>query len=223
MSPEDITNLESSISKLNEFEKSEVEHTKEDEDAKIEAKIKKLDQVDDESMEILEKEALSRLSKEDLHLLSGLDKSLLDKLKNIDIDLLELIDNNWDKAITIWEKLVKEESKYRFVETNDDSDKDDQDPLLFAIKELINKGITLDQMKSLKELLPHIIRALRNLKSIESDILEGRKDELFNNEDLEKLFEQEGILKAKISKLEIVGEQSKELEGFRKELRQIEI
>jgi len=106
MSPEDITNLESAIGKLNEFEKSEVEHTKEDEETKKEAKIKMLDQIDDESLEILEKEALSRLSKEDLQLMLQLDKSLLDKLKKIEINILEIISNNWDKALIIWENLI---------------------------------------------------------------------------------------------------------------------
>lgn len=101
--------------------------------------------------------------------------------------------------------------------------KDEQDPLLFAIKECINKGITLEQIKSIKDQLPLIIKALKNLKVIESEILEGRKDELFNNEDLEKLMDQEGILKAKITKLEIENESSKELEGLRKELRLVEM
>jgi len=78
-------------------------------------------------------------------------------------------------------------------------------------------------LKSMKEHLLAIVSAIEDLLELEGEILEGKKDELFKNEDLEKLLEQEGILKAKILQLEASGKESSNLDALKQELRKIQM
>lgn len=84
LNPNDITNIESAVEKINDQDKKLHDKEEKIKETKENDKLKKLDQVDDESREILNKEALSRLPKEELALMMSLNPEFKNGLLKID-------------------------------------------------------------------------------------------------------------------------------------------